>query len=121
MDKSRKIEGLVDQLADLIKKPEHATVIVPLIKEYLEIDISNDQKLVEIAKVVQRLESAAMRASPEQAPGGGNAQLSENEKNQLREIAKELREGKEEELDQELKQLEDKKDEALDEIEVDDS
>ena len=31
-----------------------ATLIVPLIKEYLEIDVKNDEQLVKVATIIQR-------------------------------------------------------------------
>jgi len=107
---SERIDKLIDQLADLIEKPEHANIIVPLIKEYLEVDISNDKQLIEIAKIVQRLESAYVR-SPDEG-GGSGPQLSDNEKNQIRQKIDAFKEEKEEDL----KELKKKKEDVVDDV-----
>ena len=49
-----------------------------MIKEYLEINVKNDDQLVKMAGIVQRLISTEQRASAEDEFG-----LSEEEKNQL--------------------------------------
>lgn len=107
---SERIDKLIDQLSELIEEPEHANIIVPLIKEYLEIDISNDKQLIEIAKIVQRLESAYVRA-PDEGQSGG-PQLSDNEKDQIRNKIKSFKEEKEDDL----KELKKKKKKAANEV-----
>lgn len=114
VEKQERIDGLIDQLADLIEKPEHANIIVPIIKEYQEIAVKNDKQLIEIAKITQRLESAYVRSSDnDEANSAG--QLTNAEKNQIRNIVGDIREEKEEEL----KELEKKKKEAVDKVEND--
>ena len=56
--KSRQIDGLIQQLQPLVKNTGDATLIVPMIKEYLEVSVKNDDALVKLAAVVQRLISA---------------------------------------------------------------
>jgi hypothetical protein len=56
--KSRQIETLIRELQPLVKNVGDATVIVPLIKDYLEVSVKNDDALVKLAAVVQRLISA---------------------------------------------------------------
>lgn len=115
VEKQERLEGLIDQLADLIDEPEHANLIVPLIKEYEEVAVQNNKQLIEIAKITQRLESAYVRSSDnEESVSAG--QLSDAEKNQIRNIVGDIREEREE---KELKELEKKKDEAVDKIEDD--
>jgi cell division protein FtsB len=53
---------------------------VPLIKEYLEVSVKNDEHLVKLAAVVQRLVSTQSRV---QADTGTDWILSEEEKKQL--------------------------------------
>ena len=55
---SRQINQLISQLQPLIKSSSDATIIVPLIKEYLEVSVKNDDALVKLAAVVQRLVSS---------------------------------------------------------------
>ena len=53
--KSRQIDTLIKNLEPMIKNIGDATVIVPLIKDYLEVSVKNDDALVKLAAVVQRL------------------------------------------------------------------
>lgn len=48
---------LIKQLSDIIENPDDGRRIVPLIKEYLEIGVKNDEHLIKLATVIQRLES----------------------------------------------------------------
>ena len=56
--KSRQIDTLIKELQPMIKNVGDATVIVPLIKDYLEVSVKNDDALVKLASVVQRLVSS---------------------------------------------------------------
>lgn len=53
--KNRQIEALILQLQPLIKNINDATIIVPLIKEYLDVSVKNDEQLVKLAGIAQRL------------------------------------------------------------------
>lgn len=55
--KDNQISTLISELKPLIEDIGDATLVVPLIKEYLEIGVKNDEQLVKIATIVQRLES----------------------------------------------------------------
>jgi hypothetical protein len=78
--KDRQINMLIGELRPLIKNVGDATIIVPLIKEYLEVGVKNDEHLVKLAAVVQRLVSTSNRV---QAETGNSWMLSEDEKRQL--------------------------------------
>ena len=52
-----RIRDLVSDLSPLIDGIGDATLLVPLIKEYLEIDVKNDEQLVKLAQIVQRMDS----------------------------------------------------------------
>jgi len=56
--KSRQIDTLIQELQPLVKNVGDATVIVPLIAEYLEVSFRNDDALVKLASIVQRIVSA---------------------------------------------------------------
>ena len=78
-DKNRKqLDVLTRELESFIKDGDTAIQIVPMFKEYLEINVKNDDQLVKIAAVVQRLLAAEARGSSEDAFG-----LSDSEKEQL--------------------------------------
>ena len=53
--KDKQINTLIQELQPLIKNIGDATIIVPLIKEYLDVSVKNDEHLVKLAAVVQRL------------------------------------------------------------------
>ena len=91
--KDRQINQLIQQLQPLIKSAADATVIVPLIKEYMDVAIKNDDHLVKLTAIVQRF------ISTKQTIAGSDSLLSEEEKNQLLQIAeKTLSDELEEEL-----------------------
>jgi len=59
--KSRQIDGLIKELQPLISNAGDATVIVPMIKDYLEVSVKNDDALVKLAAVVQRIVTATSK------------------------------------------------------------
>lgn len=74
--KERQISGLIGELRPLIQDTGDATLIVPLIKEYLEIGVKNDEQLIKVAQIVQRVFQARENtANP--------FEISEEEKEQL--------------------------------------
>jgi len=79
--KDRQINQLIAQLQPLIRNASDATIIVPLIKEYLDVAVKNDDHLVKLTAIVQRY------ISTKQTISGTDSLLSEEEKNQLLKIA----------------------------------
>jgi len=53
--KEAQITGLISELKPLVQDIGDATLIVPLIKEYMEIGIRNDEQLIKMATIVQRV------------------------------------------------------------------
>ena len=80
--KSRQIDGLIKELQPLISNAGDATVIVPMIKDYLEVSVKNDDALVKLAAVVQRLVTATSKDDD-----GNEFGLSEDERKRLIEEA----------------------------------
>ena len=74
----KQLDILTKELVTFIKDGDTAVQLVPMIKEYLEINVKNDDQLVKMAGIVQRLISSEQKASAEDEFG-----LSEEEKNQL--------------------------------------
>ena len=72
------LEMLVKEVAGFIKDGDMAIQLIPMIKEYLEINVKNDEQLVKLATVVQRLIAAESKGGSESEFG-----LSEKEKEQL--------------------------------------
>jgi hypothetical protein len=82
--KSRQIDGLIKELQPMIGNVGDATVIVPMIKDYLEVSVKNDDALVKLAAVVQRLVTATSKDDD-----GNEFGLSEEERKRLLEEAEE--------------------------------
>ena len=53
--KEKTITGLILELKPLIRDTSDATILVPLIKEYLEISVKNDEHLIKMATIIQRI------------------------------------------------------------------
>jgi hypothetical protein len=53
--KDKQISALISELKPLINDIGDATLIVPLIKEYLEISVKNDEQLIKMATIIQRI------------------------------------------------------------------
>jgi hypothetical protein len=79
--KDRQITQLIAQLQPLIRNASDATIIVPLIKEYLDVAVKNDDHLVKLTAIVQRY------ISTKQTIAGSDSLLSDEEKMQLIRIA----------------------------------
>jgi hypothetical protein len=62
------VKSLIGELKPLIENIGDATLIVPMIKEYMEIGVKNDEHLIKLATVIQRIETA-------QAKGDGNGEF----------------------------------------------
>jgi hypothetical protein len=77
--KSRQIDTLIQELQPLVKNAGDATVIVPLIAEYLEVSVKNDDALVKLASIVQRLVSASSKGEDD----GNEYGLSDEERKRL--------------------------------------
>jgi hypothetical protein len=75
--KEKQISALIKDLKPMIKSIGDATVIVPIIKEYLEVSVKNDEHLIKMAAIVQR----AM--ARQESAGDGAMLLTEEEKRSL--------------------------------------
>jgi len=75
--KEVQINSLIKDLQPMIKNIGDATVIVPLIAEYMDISVKNDDHLIKMAAIVQR---AMARTASDTANG---VLLTDEEKKQL--------------------------------------
>ena len=80
--KKDQIRTLINELRTLIKNLSDATIIVPLIAQYLEISVKNDEHLIKLAEIVQRLLKAE-RAGEEGAGGIGDLMTEEEQQKLL--------------------------------------
>ena len=59
----QQLEVLMKEVVGFIKDGDTAVQIVPMLKEYLEINVKNDEQLVKLATIVQRITAAEKRIS----------------------------------------------------------
>jgi len=76
------VTALISELKPMVSDIGDATLIVPLIKEYMEIGVKNDDALIKMATLVQR----ALNSSNED----GGLGISDEEKAQLLEEMEKL-------------------------------
>ena len=81
--KDKQINSLIAELKPLIQNIGDAPVVVPLIKEYLEIGVKNDEHLIKMMAVIQRINNNATSS-------GGDSLLTDEELKQLQQIAEEV-------------------------------
>ena len=75
----QQLEVLMKEVVGFIKDGDTAVEIIPMLKEYLEINVKNDEQLVKLATIVQRITAAEKRVSD----SGDEFGLSDAEKQQL--------------------------------------
>ena len=73
------LEVLMKEVVGFIKDGDTAVQIIPMLKEYLEINVKNDEQLVKLATIVQRITAAEGKVSD----SGDEFGLSDAEKEQL--------------------------------------
>ena len=81
--KAKQLASLIAELRPLVQSLGDATVVVPLIKEYMEISVKNDDQLIKMAAIVQRLSTGT-------ASSGDGGLLTEDEMAQLQELTEEI-------------------------------
>tara|TARA_X000001036_G_C20500007_1_gene733455 strand:+ start:71 stop:451 length:381 start_codon:yes stop_codon:yes gene_type:complete len=72
------LEVLMKEVVQFIKDGDTAVQIIPMLKEYLEINVKNDEQLVKLATIVQRMATAKANTSSDEEFG-----ISDKEKEQL--------------------------------------
>jgi hypothetical protein len=81
-NKEKEIRLLIDNLKPFINSAGDAVIIVPLIKDYLDVSVKNDDLLIKMAGIVQR----AMNSNT----GGEDLLLSDSDKEMLFQSMNEL-------------------------------
>ena len=81
--KAKQLASLIAELRPLVQSLGDATVVVPLIKEYIEISVKNDDQLIKMAAIVQRLSTSTSQ-------NGDGGLLTSEEMDQLMDVAEEI-------------------------------
>ncbi len=100
-NKKKNISELIESLRKLIRNVGEATVLAPIIKDLIDSSIKNDDHLIKLATIAQRLAAAEAKGI------GEDGWLSEHEKAQLLT-----------ELEDTVNEMEKKSDEKLLDIQV---
>jgi len=77
-DNKKQLDVLIREVVQFIKDGDTAVQLIPAIKEYLDIKVKNDEQLVKMASIVQRLVVGEQKGSSETEFG-----LSDTEKSEL--------------------------------------
>ena len=77
-EKKNTLDILVTDLREMIKTINDATMIVPLLKEYFDVGVRNDEQLIKLAAIIQRLMSGKTGGED-----SGNMLLTDEERKQL--------------------------------------
>lgn len=75
--KREQINQYVTSMVKLIRTPEDAAMLGPVIKDFLEVNVKNDEHIVRLVQIAQRLVSVSSKIND------NGMLLSEEEKNQL--------------------------------------
>ena len=81
--KDQQVTALISELKPLISDIGDATLVVPLIKEYMEIGVKNDDILIKMAALAQRAMATVS--------SDGSLTISDEEKDQLLAAMNELK------------------------------
>jgi hypothetical protein len=77
LNKKQKISELIVELKKLIKHSGDVALIGPIIKDLIDTSVRNDEQLIKMAQIAQRIMNSVKRVDE------GGAFLSEEEKQQL--------------------------------------
>ena len=84
-ENKKQLEVLMKEVVGFIKDGDTAVQIIPMLKEYLEINVKNDEQLGKIAAIVQRIIASEAKGGSEDEFG-----LSDKEKEQLMSAVEEV-------------------------------
>ena len=81
----QQLEVLMKEVVGFIKDGDTAVQIIPMLKEYLEINVKNDEQLVKLATIVQRIATQTKTSNADDEFG-----ITDKEKEQLLASIKEV-------------------------------
>lgn len=61
--KREQINTFITKLVKLINQPEDAAIIAPIVANFYEIAVKNDEHIVRVAQIIQRIESVGKKAA----------------------------------------------------------
>ena len=82
--KSKVLDKLISDISGMIDNPNSAVLLVPLLAQYLNVSVANDDQLIKMANVIQRYNKGVSSSSSD---SGG---LTDEEKAELLKNAREV-------------------------------
>jgi ArsR family metal-binding transcriptional regulator len=76
--KRAQINSFISKMVQLIRTPEDAAVIGPIVQGFLEVNVKNDEHLIRVAQIAQRIVSVGVKSKVSL-----DGLLTEDEKNAL--------------------------------------
>jgi ArsR family metal-binding transcriptional regulator len=77
-NKRTQINTFIGKMVQLIRTPEDAAVIGPIVQGFLEVNVKNDEHLIRVAQIAQRIVSVGVKSKVSL-----DGLLTEDEKNAL--------------------------------------
>lgn len=60
-EKHKQLRGLISQLKELINDSGDAVMMIPLIKDIMDLSIKNDDVLIRLLSIIQKIETSASK------------------------------------------------------------
>lgn len=86
--KSAQIDQLIKDLRTMVKDAGSATVIAPMIKDYIDVSVKNDDQLVKLSAVLQRF----LNGSSSETDGDSSGLTNSEKEELLKSVKKEVEE-----------------------------
>lgn len=52
--RSEMVDSLINDLREMVETPEDATMVIPMIVQYLDVGVKNDKHLIDLASIVEK-------------------------------------------------------------------
>lgn len=85
-NRSQLIQALINDLRDMVETPEDATMVIPMIVQYLDVGVKNDKHLVDLSNTIEKYKKNSAKTTIE---AGSYSEISESELKYLEEKARE--------------------------------
>lgn len=87
IEREKKLDNLIEDLSPMIKNIGDATILVPLIAQYLGLSIKTNEHLIKMADIIQKALSTGGRGDNN---GNIESKLTDKEKKDLQDVYKEM-------------------------------
>lgn len=85
-EKKTQLEVVITDLREMVKTLNDAVTVLPLMEAYFEVGVRNDEQLIKLAAIIQRLISGKLGGDGE----GGLIAMTDEERKQLMAVVEEV-------------------------------